>query len=86
MEMQRVQSIPKEASKVKEHDFRLFMLALLSLSMATFLLFHFGCIWVYGKFYISEPRQWLLSLETILIFNILAFSAYCAVEQLKGIK
>lgn len=84
--MERVRTLPKENRQTGTHNFRLFMLALLSLSMATFLLFHFTCIWLYGRLYISEPREWLLTLETVLVFSILGFSTYCVIEQMKGTK
>lgn len=85
--MERIEIRPKTAERNFEHStFHIFLLALLSLSMATFLLFHFTCIWLYGRLYISEPKQWLLMLETGLIVSVLAFSAYCLIEQMKGIK
>ena len=62
---------------------RIYVLALLALSMATFLLVHFGMIWTYGRFYIFESNLIILLLETTLIVSILGFSFYCLVEQLR---
>lgn len=61
---------------------RVYILALLALSMASFLLLNFGLIWAYGRFYIYESNALVLILETTLIVAILAFSFYCLVEQL----
>jgi hypothetical protein len=65
---------------------RLYILALFALAMATFLLFHFGLIWVFGRFYIAEPNHLVLILETVTIAGILGFSFYCLIEQLRSIK
>ncbi len=61
---------------------RVYILALLALAMALFLLVHFGLIWVYGRFYIYESSPLILILETTMIGAIMAFSFYCLVEQL----
>ena len=63
--------------------FRIYILSLLALAMATWLLFHLACIWVYGRFFIYEPDTVVLLLETIVIVFTLAFSISCVVEQLK---
>jgi len=82
--MERIQNRPREIDRNREPGkFHLFLLALLSLSMAIFLLFHFTCIWLYGRFYICEPTQWILIIETCLISGIIVFCVYCLVEQLK---
>jgi ABC-type nickel/cobalt efflux system permease component RcnA len=59
------------------------MLALLSFAMAVVLLIHFGCIWIYGSFYIHESNPFTLIAETSIIFIILAFSFYCFVRELR---
>lgn len=64
--------------------FRVYILSLLSLAMATWLLFHLACIWMYGRFFIYEPNILVLLLETIGILLAGAFSVSCAVEQLKA--
>ena len=61
---------------------RVYVLALLALSMASFLLINFGLIWAYGRFYIYESNALILIMETTLIVAILAFSFYCLVEAL----
>jgi hypothetical protein len=63
---------------------RVYVLSLLALAMASFLLVHFGLIWTYGKFYIYESNPVVLILETSGIVAILGFSFYCLVEQLRG--
>jgi predicted Co/Zn/Cd cation transporter (cation efflux family) len=65
---------------------RVYVLSLLALAMASFLLLHFGLIWAYGKFYIYESNPIVLILETTLIVAILAFSFYCFMEQLRETK
>lgn len=72
--------------KKSRSNFRLFLLGLISVAMATFLLLHFCFIWVFGKFYIAEPNTMILTLETVAIISILCFSAYCVLEQFKEIK
>ena len=63
--------------------YRACFLALTSLAMGTFLLFHFAMIWAYGRFYIYEDNRWVLSLETTGMVAILAFSSYCLIEYLR---
>ena len=58
-------------------------LALMSLAMGIFLLIHFICIWVYGKFYIYESNVLILILETTMMVAILCFSLFCLLEQLR---
>jgi hypothetical protein len=65
---------------------RVYVLSLLALAMASFLLVHFGLIWTYGKFYIYESNPVVLILETTGIVAILGFSFYCLMEQLRGAK
>jgi hypothetical protein len=62
---------------------RIYTLALLSLAMASFLLFHFAMIWVYGSFYIYESSRVVLSLETTMMLAILCFSISCLAGQLR---
>ena len=64
-------------------SFRTSMLALLAFAMALVLLIHFGCIWIYGSFYIYESNTYILLAETSIIFTILAFSFYCFVKELR---
>ncbi len=59
-----------------------YLLAAVSLGMALFLLFHFGCIWKYGEFVICEPNTGILVAETVGIVCVLAFSSYCIIDQL----
>jgi hypothetical protein len=61
---------------------RIYVLSLLAFAMGSYLLLHFGLIWVYGKFYIYESSLLVLVLETALMVGILAFSFYCLVEQI----
>lgn len=61
---------------------QIYTLALVSLAMASFLLFHFALIWIYGKFYVFESNRIVLLLETTMIITILCFSIYCLGEQL----
>lgn len=63
-------------------NLRTSLLALLAFAMAMVLLIHFGCIWVFGSFYIYEPNTFILLSETSVIFSILAFSFYCFVREL----
>jgi len=58
------------------------MLALLAFAMALVLLVHFGCIWIYGSFYIYESNTYILLAETSVIFTILVFSFYCFLREL----
>lgn len=64
-------------------NLRTSMLALLAFAMATVLLIHFGCIWIFGSFYIRESNIYILLAETSIIFSILAFSFYCFVRELQ---
>jgi hypothetical protein len=61
---------------------KIYLLSLLTFAMASFLLVHFGLIWVFGRFYIYESNPLVLFLETTLIVAILGFSLYCLMEQL----
>jgi hypothetical protein len=61
---------------------KVYILALLALAMASFLLVNFGLIWAYGRFYIFESNPLVLILETTLIVAILVFSFYCLLEQI----
>jgi hypothetical protein len=63
--------------------FRVYVLSLLALAMAIWLLFHLACIWVYGRFFIHESNTLILLLETIAILFTVAFSISCVLEQLK---
>jgi hypothetical protein len=67
-------------------NLRTSVLALLAVAMATVLLIHFGCIWVFGSFYIRESNMYVLLAETSIIFSILAFSFYCFVRELRRTK
>ena len=64
-------------------NLRTSMLALLAFAMALVLLIHFGCIWIYGSFYIYESNIYVLIAETSAIFTILAFSFYCFLRELR---
>jgi len=61
---------------------RNYVLSLVSLSMALFLLIHFALIWIYGKYYIYESNRLVLLSETTLIIVVLCFSLFCLLEQL----
>jgi hypothetical protein len=65
---------------------KVYILALAALAMASFLLFHFGTIWAYGKFYIYESNIGILIAETTLIVAIMVFSFFCLIEQLRKVK
>jgi len=58
------------------------VLALLAFGMALVLLVHFGCIWIYGRFYIAESNTFVLLAETSFIVSILTFSGYCFMREL----
>jgi hypothetical protein len=62
------------------------MLALVAFGMAVVLLIHFGCIWMYGRFYISESNPFILFAETSMVVAILTFSFYCFVRELSRTK
>jgi hypothetical protein len=62
---------------------RIYLLSLLALAMASFLLVHFGMIWVYGRFYVYVSNPVVLILETAGIAAILGFSFYCLLGQLR---
>ncbi len=62
---------------------KVYILALLAVAMATFLLVHFGMIWTYGRFYIAEPNTPVLCLETVMMTAIFGFSFYCLIDQLR---
>ena len=62
---------------------KIYILAVLSLAMASFLLVHFGLIWAYGRYYIYESNIVVLVLETTFIAAILTFSLFCIIEQLR---
>ena len=62
---------------------RIYLLSVLSLAMASFLLVHFGMIWAYGRFYIYESNPVILVLETLAMVAVLGFSFYCMMEQLQ---
>ncbi len=64
-------------------NLRTSVLALLAFAMAAVLLIHFGCIWLFGSFYIYESNTYVLLAETSIIFSILAFSFYCFVRELR---
>ena len=65
---------------------KLYILSLLSFGMALVLLCHFGCIWAFGEFVITEPDTVVLSIETAMIVGIMLFSLLCLFEQLRGIR
>ncbi len=56
---------------------RSFFLALLTFAMASFLLLHFGLIWLYGSVEIYESNTLILTVETIMMVAIIGFSLYC---------
>ncbi len=60
-----------------------YLLGLMSLSMASFLLVHFAMIWAWGRFYVYESSPVVLSLETTMVVAMLFFSVYCVLEQLQ---
>ncbi len=70
----------------RPNNFRLFLISLLALCMSTFLLFHFICIWHFGRLYVFEANKVILILETALIAGIVGFSAYSIVIELKETK
>lgn len=59
-----------------------YALAALSLGMAVFLLFHFGCIWIYGEFLVTEPSREILAAEMLGAFAVMGFSGYSLVDTL----
>ena len=59
-----------------------YLLAALSLGMAVFLLFHFGCVWMYGEFLITEPSREILAAEMIGAFVVVGLSGYSLVDTL----
>jgi hypothetical protein len=63
-----------------------YVLSLFAIGMALFLLANVGMIWLYGRFYIYESSTVILSMETAMMVGILAFSAYCAVNQLRQVR
>ena len=63
---------------------KFYILALLAVAMATFLLVHFGMIWAYGRFYIAEPNTPVLCLETVMMIAIFGFSFYCLIDQIRN--
>jgi hypothetical protein len=67
-------------------DRRIYILSLLTLGMASFLLFHFGMIWVCGEFYIYESNYLVLTAETSFVVAILVFSFYCILGQIVKMK
>ena len=73
----------KDAPMRISDTFKKCTLALMSLAMGIFLLIHFICIWVYGKFYIYESNVLILILETTMMVAILCFSLFCLLEQLR---
>ena len=62
---------------------RSFFLALLTLAMGSFLLLHFGLIWMYGSVEIYESNTLILTLETIMMIGIIGFSLYCSAAFLR---
>jgi hypothetical protein len=62
---------------------KVYILALLAVAMATFLLVHFGMIWTYGQFFVKEPNTPVLCLETVMMVSIFGFSFYCLIDQLR---
>jgi len=62
--------------------FKIYVLALSTFALASFLLLHFAMIWAYGKFYIYESNMLILTLETTMMVAILSFSIFCLAEQL----
>ena len=62
---------------------RRYFLAVLALGMALVLLFHFGCIWVYGEFVICESNTAILIAETCGMLAIVIYSGYCVLDQLR---
>jgi hypothetical protein len=59
-----------------------YLLAALALGMAVSLLFHFGCLWVYGEVLVVEPDDKVLLIETVGVGLALMFSVYCLVDSL----
>ena len=65
---------------------RVILLALIAISMASFVLCHFACIWIYGEFYIYESNTYILTLETMMIVASLGFSTYCIIREIQRIR
>jgi hypothetical protein len=63
---------------------RVYILSLLAFGMALVLLMHFGCIWFYGEFLITEPNTMILTIETMLMAGIMFFSMFCLFDQLRN--
>jgi hypothetical protein len=84
--MQTHESVNRAQSSEKNtaNGFRLqsYLLAALSLGMAVSLLFHFGCLWIYGEVLVVEPDVQVLLVETVGVGLALAFSVYCLVDAL----
>jgi hypothetical protein len=66
--------------------FRVCLLALITLAMASFILLNFAMILAYGSFYIYESNKYILFLEISMFISILGFSFYCLREQIQGDK
>lgn len=65
---------------------RSFFLSLLTFAMASFLLLHFGLIWMYGSVEIYESNTLVLTLETIMMVAIIGFSVFCSYENIRRLK
>ena len=63
---------------------RMYILSLLASGMALCLLLHFGCIWIFGEFFICEPNQMMLIIETVMMLAILGFSVGCIFDLLRS--
>ena len=62
---------------------RSFFLSLLTFAMSSFLLLHFGLIWLYGSVQIYESNTLVLTLETVMMVVIIGFSLYCSAGFLR---
>ncbi len=76
----------KRRSRIDSVTLRTCILALLAFAMAAFLLYDFGMIWLFGRFYVYEPNQIILVLETITTIAVLVFSGFCWTEQMRRIR
>jgi len=62
------------------------LLAALVIGLSIALLYHFACIWVYGKFYIQEPNIAILVIESLVFIAILGFGIVGLVNSANGLK
>jgi hypothetical protein len=76
----------KRRSRINGATLRTCILSLLAFAMAAFLLYNFSMIWLFGRYYIYEPNQFILTLETVTTIGVLIFSGFCWADYIKRIK